>query len=52
MSGGIAWVWDPKGELRYKANFAEPVRDFERLEGDAYEHELLGYLKVSVAFSV
>jgi len=48
MSGGIAWVYDPNGQLRYKANFAEPVRDFERLEGDAYEEELLGYLKEHV----
>jgi len=44
MSGGIAWVYDPKGELRFKVNFAEPVRDFERLSGDAYEAELIDYL--------
>lgn len=44
MSGGIAWVYDPKGELRFKVNFAEPVRDFERLSGDAYEAELVDYL--------
>jgi len=45
MSGGIAWVYDPKGELRYKANFAEPMRDFERLSGDVFEEELQGYIK-------
>mmetsp|Transcript_68874 Transcript_68874/g.164315 ORF Transcript_68874/g.164315 Transcript_68874/m.164315 type:complete len:2206 (+) Transcript_68874:64-6681(+) len=44
MSGGIAWVYDPEGQLRFKANFAEPVRDFERLGEDAYEEELKGYL--------
>mmetsp|Transcript_5396 Transcript_5396/g.10833 ORF Transcript_5396/g.10833 Transcript_5396/m.10833 type:complete len:2179 (-) Transcript_5396:728-7264(-) len=48
MSGGIAWVYDPNGQLRYKANFAEPVRDFERLQHDAYEEELKGYLKEHV----
>uniref|UniRef100_A0A7S4P9N1 glutamate synthase (NADH) n=1 Tax=Guillardia theta TaxID=55529 RepID=A0A7S4P9N1_GUITH len=49
MSGGIAWVYDPKGQLRYKANFAEPMRDFERLEGDIYEQELIGYIKEHLA---
>ena len=49
MSGGIAWVYDPHGQLRFKANFAEPVRDFERLGADAYEEELKGYLAEHVA---
>jgi len=45
MSGGIAWVYDPNGSLRYKANFAEPMRDFERLGGDVFEQELKGYIQ-------
>jgi glutamate synthase (NADPH/NADH) len=45
MSGGIAWVYDPSGQLRYKANFAEPMRDFERLGGDSFEEELKGYIQ-------
>ena len=45
MSGGIAWVYDPAGQLRYKANFAEPMRDFERLGQDAFEEELKGYVQ-------
>eukprot|EP00292_Cryptomonas_paramecium_P002170 CAMPEP_0113676986 /NCGR_PEP_ID=MMETSP0038_2-20120614/8990_1 /TAXON_ID=2898 /ORGANISM="Cryptomonas paramecium" /LENGTH=1610 /DNA_ID=CAMNT_0000594161 /DNA_START=19 /DNA_END=4848 /DNA_ORIENTATION=+ /assembly_acc=CAM_ASM_000170 len=48
MSGGIAWVYDPNGQLRFRANFAEPVRDFERLAGDSYEEELLGYIREHV----
>ena len=35
--------------FRYKANFAEPMRDFERLEGDIYEQELIGYIKEHLA---
>ena len=45
MSGGIAWVYDPAAQLRYKANFAEPMRDFERLGSDSFEEELKGYIQ-------
>ena len=45
MSGGIAWVYDAAGTLRYKANYAEPMRDFERLSGDTFEEELKGYIQ-------